>query len=522
MTIKKILPRRGTAAAWTSANPILDPGELGYETDTGYTKRGNGTDHWVDLGYGGGTTALNDIAGSSVMGRAVLSGDAVAGQPPRWDIKTRYEVGQLVSRGGRLLRCATAHTSSATYAGYDSSKWDDIDALADQPTVVQSITLRGNATGADTYDSTPHITLESWQRPSTGGYGESLRLHNMAPKSKSMITWYNPTDPTQDWDETTNPLKRAVWIGAHYGAQSDDSVHGHWAVEVPDSTGALQSRFGIDWIDNRQGGGDPGTWGADITSSYFSGTDLTIKQGEGEVLRLSAGAGSAERCLEFSAHGNITGQPPGYINQSKRRWQVVCNQDSESGSNAGANFVIRAHADDGTVLNTAFFLRRSTGAAGFGSTSDAGGQVNVLPPGSLHGVSVYPTATLTGGKSAFAAGLKTAGDRALDVRVAGDANARLRIDSNGKMEWGGNGNAVDTTLLRDSAGVLRATSSSLRADISFLLNTTSVAGGVGVVAMANATTSPTATPSGGGVLYVESGALKYKGSSGTVTTLAAA
>lgn len=29
-----------------------------------------------------------------------------------------------------------------------------------------------------------------------------------------------------------------------------------------------------------------------------------------------------------------------------------------------------------------------------------------------------------------------------------------------------------------------------------------------------------ATPSGGGVLYVESGALKYKGSSGTVTTLA--
>jgi hypothetical protein len=34
--------------------------------------------------------------------------------------------------------------------------------------------------------------------------------------------------------------------------------------------------------------------------------------------------------------------------------------------------------------------------------------------------------------------------------------------------------------------------------------------------------SPPATPSGGGVLYVESGALKYKGSSGTVTTLGSA
>ena len=32
-------------------------------------------------------------------------------------------------------------------------------------------------------------------------------------------------------------------------------------------------------------------------------------------------------------------------------------------------------------------------------------------------------------------------------------------------------------------------------------------------------TVPTANPTGGGVLYVESGALKYRGSSGTVTTL---
>ena len=39
--------------------------------------------------------------------------------------------------------------------------------------------------------------------------------------------------------------------------------------------------------------------------------------------------------------------------------------------------------------------------------------------------------------------------------------------------------------------------------------------------IANVTTVP-ATPSGGGVLYVESGALKYKGSSGTITTLGAA
>ncbi len=35
-------------------------------------------------------------------------------------------------------------------------------------------------------------------------------------------------------------------------------------------------------------------------------------------------------------------------------------------------------------------------------------------------------------------------------------------------------------------------------------------------------TAPPATPTGGGVLYVQAGALKYKGSSGTVTTLGSA
>lgn len=45
---------------------------------------------------------------------------------------------------------------------------------------------------------------------------------------------------------------------------------------------------------------------------------------------------------------------------------------------------------------------------------------------------------------------------------------------------------------------------------------------VGVIGIANATTVPAAGVAGMGHLYVESGALKYRGSSGTVTTIAAA
>jgi hypothetical protein len=47
-------------------------------------------------------------------------------------------------------------------------------------------------------------------------------------------------------------------------------------------------------------------------------------------------------------------------------------------------------------------------------------------------------------------------------------------------------------------------------------------GGSQVIYIGNALTAPTTNPTGGGILYVESGALKYRGSSGTVTTLGVA
>lgn len=43
--------RRGTAALWTSTNPILGLGEPGHETDTQLRKIGDGVTAWTDLPY---------------------------------------------------------------------------------------------------------------------------------------------------------------------------------------------------------------------------------------------------------------------------------------------------------------------------------------------------------------------------------------------------------------------------------------------------------------------------------------
>lgn len=49
--VTQIQLRRGTAASWTSTNPVLAAGEPGIETDTGYMKIGNGSTAWNSLAY---------------------------------------------------------------------------------------------------------------------------------------------------------------------------------------------------------------------------------------------------------------------------------------------------------------------------------------------------------------------------------------------------------------------------------------------------------------------------------------
>lgn len=61
--------RRGTAAEWTAANPILAAGEMGIETDTRKFKFGDGTTPWNTLAYasaeGGGGTGDVTAAGDN-------------------------------------------------------------------------------------------------------------------------------------------------------------------------------------------------------------------------------------------------------------------------------------------------------------------------------------------------------------------------------------------------------------------------------------------------------------------------
>lgn len=73
--------RRATAAQWTSANPTLAPGEIGFETDTSKFKIGNGVNAWDALDYfqtaaDAGGAFIEDSEKGAANGVATLDGTA--------------------------------------------------------------------------------------------------------------------------------------------------------------------------------------------------------------------------------------------------------------------------------------------------------------------------------------------------------------------------------------------------------------------------------------------------------------
>jgi hypothetical protein len=71
----QITLRRGTAASWTSINPILASGEAGLETDTGKLKFGDGVAQWTALGYFSPNSHTHDAS-------AITSGEFASARIP--------------------------------------------------------------------------------------------------------------------------------------------------------------------------------------------------------------------------------------------------------------------------------------------------------------------------------------------------------------------------------------------------------------------------------------------------------
>jgi hypothetical protein len=331
---------------------------------------------------------------------------------------------------------------------------------------VQSSYAGGDDDGSGT-DSTGRINLYSYQRANTRSFGETIRNFAMRSDAKTMQAFYMPVQTSTRKGgysaSTRDPMtsgvswKPVAWQGAHYEANDHGSIHGHWELEVADSTGALQGRLevpfidqavdgahaidqamiGVDWTNIRTNLADFSVRAQSITSGAYSGTNTALRVG---------GNNSVNKDLHLSISSDM--------GTAGRRWVLRANTTTEAGSNAGTDFQLLRYDDTGAQLGTAIGVERSTGNILIGATPPgAQARLHIVPPTTKHGVSVVPTSS-QGSNGAYDAQLTLAGDRAYQTTVAGDANRRMVIYADGKHEWGDGTAGRDTNLYRSAADTL--------------------------------------------------------------------
>ena len=102
-------------------------------------------------------------------------------------------------------------------------------------------------------------------------------------------------------------------------------------------------------------------------------------------------------------------------------------------------------------------------------------------------------------------------------KISSDTTNRFVMNADGGMEWGSGGvAATDTTLRRSAANTLKTDDSFVAALNVGVGGDLSVGGGVGVLGLLNANTAPTASPTGGIILYSEDEQLKSRNEAGLV------
>ena len=152
--------RRGTAAQWTSANPILAAGEIGFETDTGKFKMGNGSSAWSALSYFADSSDFDTTAIESTIDSKVATAvnNLVAGAPAA--LNTLNELALAIDSDSSFASTITSSLASkASLTQVNSHE-------------AQTTTVHGIANTADL------ATMSYAESYADGAIGTAIGTHN--------------------------------------------------------------------------------------------------------------------------------------------------------------------------------------------------------------------------------------------------------------------------------------------------------------------------------------------------------
>jgi hypothetical protein len=170
------------------------------------------------------------------------------------------------------------------------------------------------------------------------------------------------------------------------------------------------------------------------------------------------------------------------------------------------------------------------GAEGY-STDGTNGRVGIGTNAPSEALTVSDTSQLSIGNGKGNAGANEIQIKAPAALLIGpdsktNGNEFLRFATDTRRNWIQSFEATSgnpqTSALTLATGMTRAVDIDTNGNVGLCGCSIQFGNGVGVIGIQNAGSIPQISPASGGILFVQNGALKYRGSSGTVTTIAIA
>jgi hypothetical protein len=288
--IDTIKIRSGSASLWSSANPILNSGEIGYDTTNKILKIGDGISNWNSLtiiggsGSGGSTELVYSYATEASFPNA---GDATllyfatdTGRMYRWTGSVYVEVGTV--GGGDSFSWAAVPTSSAAsgtegqiardsnyfYVCYETNAW-------------KRVLLSGPFGQTGIFTSIPLMTSES----TPSGLASASAI-----LAAGLEAWkaFNKLTVTTDDNFYASPSPAASnWVQYDFGADTYSRIGGY----------SLTSRNSSQYGDSSSGSSQaPVAWtfaGSNDNTSFVTldtRTNQSFTQGQVRTFTLSAPA----------------------------------------------------------------------------------------------------------------------------------------------------------------------------------------------------------------------------------------
>ena len=462
----KILLRRGTSAEWSSANPILQVGELGIDLTLNKLKAGNGTSLWTSLPYINILPSeLSELAQDAVES-AITAGTGIT--------KNYNDTANTIT---------LAVDSTIANKTYVDTAVSGLGSTAAESYVPLSIV--GSADGVASLD--PDGKIPDSEIPSTiardsevtSAISTEVTNRNSAI-STAVNNLINSAPGTLD---TLGEIATALAADESVAAALTTVVNSKAPLASPTFTGTVsginKSMVGLGSVDNTADSAKP------ISSATQTALDGKVSKAGGDTITASAAGvvglaikGATSQTANLTEWQNSAGTVLAKVNS-------IGDLNAKTFSNSGANQ---------NYLYNFSSLNGTGGNLSFNSTSY--GLLITVPQVAAVVLQVKGAASQT-------ANLQEWQNSAGTVLVKVDASGNLDLPNGGIVKSyyfakAGSGSAVLTLTGDDNIQFFNAAGSR---------------SGAGNIFISNTGTAPSSNPTGGGALYVDAGALKYRGTS---------